>query len=45
VKELPLQGMRVAILATDGVEDSELREPRKALQDAGAETKLFAPKQ
>ncbi|HTM35452.1 MAG TPA: type 1 glutamine amidotransferase domain-containing protein [Terriglobales bacterium] len=45
MKELTLQGMRVAILATDGVEDSELREPRKALEDAGAETKLFAPKQ
>lgn len=45
MKDLPLQGMRVAILATDGVEDSELREPRKALQEAGAETKLFAPKE
>jgi deglycase len=45
VKDLPLQGMRVAILATDGVEDSELREPRKALREAGAETKLFAPKE
>lgn len=40
-----LQGMRVAILATDGVEDSELREPRKALEEAGAETVLFAPKE
>lgn len=39
-----LQGMRVAILATDGVEDSELREPRKALEAAGARTTLFAPK-
>jgi protease I len=39
-----LQGLRVAILATDGVEDAELREPRKALHDAGAETTLFAPK-
>lgn len=40
-----LQGMRVAILATDGVEDSELSEPRKALEKAGAETVLFAPKE
>ena len=40
-----LQGMRVAILATDGVEDAELREPRQALGEAGAETILFAPKQ
>jgi protease I len=39
-----IQGMRVAILATDGVEDSELREPRKALEAAGAHTTLFAPK-
>jgi protease I len=37
--------MRVAILATDGVEESELLEPRKALQEAGAETTLFAPKE
>lgn len=40
-----LEGMRVAILATDGVEDAELREPRKALDQAGAETTLFAPKE
>ena len=40
-----LQGMRVAILATDGVEDAELREPRQALREAGAETILFAPKE
>jgi putative intracellular protease/amidase len=26
---------KVAILATDGVEQSELQEPRKALQSAG----------
>lgn len=39
-----IPGMRVAILATDGVEDAELREPRKALEDAGAQTTLFAPK-
>lgn len=39
-----LQGMRVAILATDGVEDSELKEPRKALDEAGAKTVLIAPK-
>jgi deglycase len=39
-----LEGLRVAILATDGVEDAELKEPRKALDDAGATTILFAPK-
>ena len=42
--ESTLKGMRVAILVTDGVEDAELKEPRKALDDAGAETTLFAPK-
>ena len=40
-----LEGMRVAILATDGVEDAELREPRKALEEAGAKTTLFTPKE
>ena len=39
-----LEGLRVAILATDGVEDAELKEPRKALDEAGATTILFAPK-
>jgi protease I len=39
-----LEGMRVAILATDGVEDAELRDPRKALEEAGAKATLFAPK-
>lgn len=39
-----LEGMRVAILASDGVEDAELREPQKALEAAGAKTTLFAPK-
>lgn len=39
-----LQGLRVAILATDGVEQSELAEPRKALDQAGAKTILLSPK-
>ncbi|PYX88198.1 MAG: protease [Acidobacteria bacterium] len=39
-----LQGMRVAILATNGVEQAELVEPRKALDEAGARTTLIAPK-
>ena len=43
--EKPLEGLRVAILATDGVEEAELREPRKALDQAGAKTTLFAPKE
>jgi protease I len=39
-----LEGTRVAILATDGVEQVELTEPRKALDQAGAHTTLIAPK-
>lgn len=40
-----LNGKRVAILATDGVEQVELEEPRKALDDAGATTTLISPKE
>jgi len=39
-----LSGKRVAILATDGVEQVELTEPRKALDSAGAITKVVSPK-
>jgi protease I len=39
-----LQGLRVAILATDGFEQSELLEPKKALDAAGATTKVISPK-
>ena len=39
-----LQGKRVAILATDGVEQVELTEPRKALDAAGARTTVVSPK-
>ncbi|MBV9316839.1 MAG: type 1 glutamine amidotransferase [Gammaproteobacteria bacterium] len=39
-----LARLRVAILATDGFEQSELLEPRKALQEAGATTEVIAPK-
>jgi protease I len=38
-----LKGLRVAILATDGFEQSELLEPRKALDAAGATTEVVAP--
>src|SRR5690606_41564659 len=36
-------GKRVAILATKGVEQVELTEPRKALDQAGAHTELVSP--
>jgi protease I len=39
-----LSGFRVAILATDGFEQSELLEPRKALDAAGATTEVISPK-
>ena len=39
-----LQGLRVAILATDLFEEAELIEPRKALQEAGAQVVVIAPK-
>jgi protease I len=38
-----LRGFKVAFLATDGFEQSELIEPRKALQAAGAETVVVSP--
>ena len=37
-----VQGLRVAILATDGVERVELEQPRQALDDAGATTVLLS---
>jgi protease I len=39
-----LQSVKVAILVTDGFEQVELTEPRKALDDAGAETSIVSPK-
>jgi len=38
-----LQGKKVAILVTDGFEQSELLEPRKALEEAGAKTQVVSP--
>lgn len=38
-----IKGLRVAILVTDGFEQSEMVEPRKALDQAGAKTTLIAP--
>jgi protease I len=40
----PLKGLKVAILVTDGFEQVELAEPRKALDEAGAETRVVSPK-
>src|SRR5215469_14134578 len=39
-----LNGLKVAILVTDGFEQDELTKPRQALDEAGAETKVVSPK-
>lgn len=38
-----LSGKKIAILATDGFEQSELTEPLKALRDAGATVEVVSP--
>ena len=42
--EQALKGMKVAILVTDGFEQVELTEPRKALDQVGADTRVVSPK-
>lgn len=39
-----LKGKKVAILATDGFEQSELKEPKKALEDEGAQVDIISIK-
>ncbi len=39
-----IKGKKIAILATDGFEQAELLDPRKALDDAGATTVVISPK-
>ncbi|MBI4499397.1 MAG: type 1 glutamine amidotransferase [Chloroflexi bacterium] len=39
----PLEGMRVAALVADGVEQKELTEPKEALEQAGAKVDLVSP--
>jgi protease I len=39
-----LEGMKIAILVTDGFEQSEMIEPRRVLDAAGADTSLVSPK-
>jgi deglycase len=40
-----LNGLKVAILITDGFEQVEMVEPRKALDQAGADTRIVSPKE
>jgi protease I len=44
-REQNVKGKKVAILVTDGFEQVELTEPRKALDAAGARTSIVSPKQ
>src|SRR6201990_3132727 len=39
-----LGGLKVAILVTDGFEQVEMTEPRRALDEAGATTRIVSPK-
>lgn len=41
--EQKLKGLKVAILVADGFEQSELAEPKKALEQAGAKTAIISP--
>jgi len=43
MRDKPLAGMRVAILVDNGFEQSELAEPREALDQAGADTVIVSP--
>jgi protease I len=40
-----LEGMKIAILVADGFEQSEMIEPRRVLDTAGADTSLVSPSQ
>lgn len=42
IRDVSLRGKKVAIIAADMVEEVELIEPRRALEDAGAETDLVS---
>ena len=44
VDMVDIKGRRIAMLATDGVEQVELTEPAKALRDAGARVDVISPK-
>jgi protease I len=42
--ESTLQGLKIAILVENGFEEVELVEPRKALDEAGAQTHIVSPR-
>ncbi len=39
-----LKGMKVAILVAEDFEQSEMTEPKKALEEAGAQAIIISPK-
>jgi len=41
--EAKLDGKKVAILVSNGFEETELKSPKEALEDAGAETEIVSP--
>ena len=41
--EKRIQGLKIAILVADGFEQSEMTEPKKALEQAGAKTVIISP--
>ncbi len=43
-RDRPLEGKTVAVLAADGMEGVEYREPRAALENAGARVELISPR-
>lgn len=45
IKNGPLSGSHIAILATDGFEQSELLRPKNALEKAGAQVSIVSPKE
>src|SRR5690242_11734437 len=42
---MEIQGIKVAILITDGFEQVEMVQPRQALDDAGAKTSIVSPRE
>src|SRR5687768_16258307 len=43
MSDVKLEGKKVAILVTNGFEQVELTEPRRALDQAGAQTEIVSP--
>jgi protease I len=44
IMDKQIEGLRVAIVVTDGFEQDELVKPRQALEEAGAKTEIVSPR-